>query len=324
MFRYGFLIASFLVSASCTAQTTTEPFPDHPAPLAVPPAPIATASQEPAMEVSVPALPLPTCDAGAWKQGGILFCQGEPGSIIKMNGKPVARLDEEGRGSIGIPTNAPEIATLSLPYKGGILSETLSIEPRQDEVRNLTGLDCDKVDARTPEQKDHAARAWVLKQDAFNTLHKGDGFWNGVSAPAEAPTSSPFGPVRNYTGVSKTSGETCNSTSVHRGQDFATLIGTPLLAPADGVITLADELYYEGNAIFLDHGQGLVSIFMHLSELDVKPGDLVKAGDVIGKTGNTGRTTGPHLHWAVKWQNTASEDRSGDFYIDPALLLELP
>ena len=63
---------------------------------------------------------------------------------------------------------------------------------------------------------------------------------------------------------------------------------------------------------------------MHLSEVDVASGDEVKRGDLLAKTGNTGRTTGPHLHWAVKWRNVASTDRGGDFYIDPALLLELP
>ena len=63
---------------------------------------------------------------------------------------------------------------------------------------------------------------------------------------------------------------------------------------------------------------------MHLSEVAVTPGDTVKRGDLLAKTGNTGRTTGPHLHWAVKWRNIASPDRSGDFYIDPALLLDLP
>ena len=90
------------------------------------------------------------------------------------------------------------------------------------------------------------------------------------------------------------------------------------------MITLADgDLYYEGGAIFLDHGQGLVSVFMHLSEVQVEAGQRVTAGEQIALTGNTGRTTGPHLHWSVKWRNTASDDRGGDFYIDPALLLEI-
>ena len=79
----------------------------------------------------------------------------------------------------------------------------------------------------------------------------------------------------------------------------------------------------EAGDIRLDHGDGLVSVFMHMSEVDVSPGDVVAAGQRLGASGNTGRTTGPHLHWAVKWRNPGSDDRSGDFYIDPALLLEL-
>ena len=95
--------------------------------------------------------------------------------------------------------------------------------------------------------------------------------------------------------------------------------------PPGGTIILADpDLYYEGGSVFMDHGNGLISIFMHLSSVDVAVGDVVKQSDLIAKTGNTGRTTGPHLHWAVKWRNTAASGRDGDFYIDPALLLELP
>ena len=75
--------------------------------------------------------------------------------------------------------------------------------------------------------------------------------------------------------------------------------------------------------LFPDHGHGLVSVFMHLSAVDVTAGDEVGTGDLLAKTGNSGRTTGPHLHWAVKWRNPEASSRDGDFYIDPALLLEL-
>jgi murein DD-endopeptidase MepM/ murein hydrolase activator NlpD len=120
-------------------------------------------------------------------------------------------------------------------------------------------------------------------------------------------------------------GEPCESVSVHRGYDMAAPVGTPIVAPAAGTVILADpDLYYEGGAIFLDHGHGLVSVFMHLSEVDVKAGDTVERGDLLAKSGNTGRTTGPHLHWAVKWRNPEASNRGGDFYIDPALLLDLP
>lgn len=265
----------------------------------------------------------PTCKAGALTQGGLLLCTGEPGTTVKLDGKPVAKFDASGRASVGLQQHAPTSFKITLSDSGATVTENLTIAERNDEYRELTGLDCDKVDARTEAQKAHASRSWVKKQDAWVKFNEGQGFWSGALKPADGPTSSPFGPTRKYTGVSKTSGETCESTSVHRGQDFATPVGTLVKAPAGGTIILADpDLYYEGGSVFLDHGQGLISVFMHLSEVDVEDGQKVEAGEVIAKTGNTGRTTGPHLHWAVKWRNTATDDRGGDFYIDPALLLD--
>ncbi|MEQ9315863.1 MAG: M23 family metallopeptidase, partial [Henriciella sp.] len=151
----------------------------------------------------------------------------------------------------------------------------------------------------------------------------GPGATLGFIKPAVGPTSSPFGPTRKYIGVG-VDGKECESTSVHRGYDMAVPTGTLITAPAAGTVILGDpDLYYEGGAVFLDHGGGLVSVFMHMSRVDVEAGDVVATGEPLGLSGNTGRTTGPHLHWAVKWRNTASDDRDGDFYIDPALLLEL-
>ncbi len=261
---------------------------------------------------------------GATMQGGLIVCETRPGTTLVMNGSAVATADENGRAAIGLATNAPASAKLSALMDGNQVSRTFEIATRNDEYRELTGLDCDKVDARTEEQKNYAGRSWVKKQKAFEQFEAGPGANEGFIRPTDGIMSSPFGPTRRYTGVSKVTGEACDKTSVHRGYDMAVGIGTPVKAPAAGVITLADpDLYYEGGTVFLDHGQGLVSIFMHLSEVDVKVGDVVQAGDVVAKSGNTGRTTGPHLHWAVKWRNTASDNRDGDFYIDPALLLEL-
>ena len=266
----------------------------------------------------------PTCNAGAIQQGGLLLCTGEPGTTVYMNGGAVAVFDADGRASVGLAQHAETDVTLRFTSNGERFTESLTLATRDDDFRVLEGMDCDRVDARTQEQIDHAGRSWVKKQAAFQEFNEGAGIWNGVTRPSEGPMSSPFGPTRRYTGVSAVTGEACDSVSVHRGYDIATPVGTPVVAPADGVITLADgDLYYEGGAIFLDHGQGLVSVFMHLSDVQVEAGQRVTAGEQIALTGNTGRTTGPHLHWSVKWRNTASDDRGGDFYIDPALLLEI-
>ena len=90
--------------------------------------------------------------------------------------------------------------------------------------------------------------------------------------------------------------------------------GTPVRASNSGIVVLARPLYYEGNCVVIDHGQGLFTLSMHFSRIDVHEGQHVKAGDRLGLSGATGRVTGPHLHWAVRWQGA---------YLDPIKLLRL-
>lgn len=311
-------LIALLVAAACSAATANSP------PHAASEAAAAPEELQPAPEPEAgpePETPLPeTRCGGILKQGGILLCSGAPGDIFRI-GEDVFTAGEDGFVQYGLSRLAP----VSLPVLGRDLDLVLDIAPRQDERRTVTGVDCDKVDARTAEQKAHAARSWELKQAAFATFEQGPGASAGFAAPSATPRSSPFGPVRRYTGVSKTSGAACSSESVHLGLDFAAPIGTPILAPAPGIVTLADpDLYYEGGTIFLDHGHGLVSVFMHLSDVGVTAGQAVAMGAPIGRAGNTGRSSGPHLHWGVKWRNATSSDRGADIYIDPALLLDLP
>lgn len=102
--------------------------------------------------------------------------------------------------------------------------------------------------------------------------------------------SSPFGLRRFFNGQER---------NPHSGLDFAVPHGTPVKAPADGIVTIVDDYFFNGKTIFLDHGQGLVTMYCHLSAADVQVGQTVKRGQVIGKVGATGRATGPHLHWNV-------------------------
>jgi murein DD-endopeptidase MepM/ murein hydrolase activator NlpD len=102
--------------------------------------------------------------------------------------------------------------------------------------------------------------------------------------------------------------------SQHLGLDFRASTGTPVHATNSGTVILARPLYFEGNCVMLDHGQGLVTIYMHLSEFKVKEGEKVIAGQLIALSGGTGRATGPHLHFAVRWHGE---------YLDPQTLLEL-
>lgn len=284
----------------------------------VPPGePAATAAPEP--------LTLPLC-TGALRQGGLVVCRGREGMVFSSSDGRRLTAGADGIVTFGLTPGAADVIQIDFDLPGvGAVSERYPVAQRQDEYRVIEGLDCDKVEARSEEQKAHAALSREMKVKAFATFSDGVGFPTRWLRPSEGPASSPFGPTRKYIGVSATTGEPCEKESTHQGYDIAVPIGTPIVAPADGVVILADpDLYYEGGAIFLDHGHGVVSIFMHMSEIDVAVGDRVAAGERLGASGNTGRTTGPHVHWGVKWRDTSRADRDGDFYIDPALLLAQP
>lgn len=108
--------------------------------------------------------------------------------------------------------------------------------------------------------------------------------------PVDKPPSSPFGSKRTYNGEPRSS---------HPGMDFRAPMKTPIHAPAGGVIALAQELYFTGNTVMIDHGYGLITLYAHMTKIDVKVGQEVKEGDLLGLSGMTGRATGPHLHWGV-------------------------
>jgi murein DD-endopeptidase MepM/ murein hydrolase activator NlpD len=157
----------------------------------------------------------------------------------------------------------------------------------------------------TPEQQKQIEESQQIKKEYLNRVTP-DREWSGTfTAPADAAISDVFGSERIFNG--KTS-------SPHLGLDFRVPSGTPVEAMNDGTVLLARPLYFEGNLVVLDHGQGLLTLYLHLSEFKVKEGDQVKRGQVIALSGGTGRATGPHLHAAVRWQGT---------YLDPAALMRL-
>ena len=113
--------------------------------------------------------------------------------------------------------------------------------------------------------------------------------------PVNGVTTSPFGLKRFYNGQAR---------RPHTGLDYAGDTGTPIKAPADGKVILAGDFFFNGNAIFLDHGQGLISVYLHMNKHLVKQGETIKQGDTIGTIGQTGRSTGPHLHWGIYLNQT--------------------
>ena len=124
-----------------------------------------------------------------------------------------------------------------------------------------------------------------------------------LDRPVDGRLSSPFGLRRFFNGQER---------NPHSGLDFAVPAGTPVKAPAAGRVVLVGNYFFNGNTVFVDHGQGFISMFCHLSAIDVKVGDEVARGAVVGKVGATGRATGPHLHWNVSLN---------DVRVDPAIFI---
>jgi murein DD-endopeptidase MepM/ murein hydrolase activator NlpD len=155
------------------------------------------------------------------------------------------------------------------------------------------------------EQLERIRQDKTVKQDVFGHT-SAEREWSGkFRPPVDAPVSDVFGTRRTFNGKVQ---------SMHQGLDYAVPKGTPVSAVNAGTVLLASPLYFEGNCVVLDHGQGLLTLYLHLSEIKVKPGERVERGQEIGLSGGTGRATGPHLHLAVRWEGV---------YLNPATLLTL-
>jgi murein DD-endopeptidase MepM/ murein hydrolase activator NlpD len=168
---------------------------------------------------------------------------------------------------------------------------TLSVEPKFVEP--------------SPEAIEEIRSEIALKDKIFGQSDP-QPLWSGnFRAPVTAPPTDSFGTRRIFNG---------KLASVHKGMDFRAHPGTPVHAGNSGVVVLARPLYFEGNCVAVDHGMGLFTISMHLSRIDVHEGERVAKGQRLGLSGATGRVTGPHLHWAVRWEGA---------YLDPAKLLKM-
>ena len=157
----------------------------------------------------------------------------------------------------------------------------------------------------SPEQLKQIAADKEVKKDIFSRTAAQQLWRSDFKPPVEAPVSGVFGTERVFNGEVQ---------SRHLGLDYAAPAGTPVRAINAGTVLLAQKLYFEGGFIVIDHGQGLMSLYLHLSDFKVKEGDAVTTGEVIGESGASGRATGAHLHLAVRWQGV---------YLDPAIVLRL-
>lgn len=164
----------------------------------------------------------------------------------------------------------------------------------------------EKFTAPNPQQMEQIKRDRVVKEEIFSRTTPGQEWSGRFVPPVTARISDRFGTRRLFNGAVQ---------SMHQGLDYAVSSGTPVAALNRGTVVLARPLFFEGNCVMLDHGQGLMTMYLHLSEIAVKEGEQVARGQRIGRSGGTGRATGPHLHVAVRWEGV---------YLNPTMLFKLP
>ena len=239
---------------------------------------------------------------GSFVQGGLVIARTEPFALVEVDGRPT-RLSEEGLFLIGFGRDAgPEVEIKVKFGDGGILRRRLDVAEREFAVQRIDGLPPKQV---TPDPKTleriRAESALIKEARALESARTD--FMKGFAWPVHGTITGVFGSQRILNGEPR---------APHSGVDIAAPTGTPVLAAADGVVTLVHEdMFYTGKTIMLDHGHGLASIYVHLSEIEVAEGQRVEQGTAIGKVGATGRATGAHLHWGVSLNQTR---------LDPELL----
>jgi murein DD-endopeptidase MepM/ murein hydrolase activator NlpD len=285
MRRWIFGVAALVVLGSCVEPMPQKTLPPVPATAAPPPAPRMT--------------PVPLGDfllSGSMIQGGLMIGRAPAGTTrLTFNGDPVP-VAPDGRFLIAFDRDAAPSASLSATTEDGrSLSRALTISPRAWNISRLGTLP--KYPVPMP-QFEKLRPAEIAEINAARRLQTGaEGWRQPFQWPATGRISTLFGSQRLYR-----NGE---AGSYHSGIDIAVPQGTPVLAPADGVVILASDRPFtlEGNLLMIDHGMGLSSALMHLSRIVVRAGDSVQRGQLVAYSGMTGRVTGPHLHWGMRWRN---------------------
>ncbi|MCP4394987.1 MAG: M23 family metallopeptidase [Alphaproteobacteria bacterium] len=215
------------------------------------------------------------------------------GSVVKL-GKRTLPITDKGEFAFAIGRNAKPKLSLVIGFPDGTSkTHEFDVKKRDWEIQRINGLPKKHV---TPSDEQYKR---IKKENALiiSARTKSDnvpyfGFKNFVQ-PAEGIVSGVFGSQRILNGKPR---------SPHSGIDFAAPKGAPVVASADGVVSLVhDDMFYTGKTVMLDHGYGLATIYLHMSQINVKQGDKVKQGFKLGEVGMTGRSTGPHLHWGATW-----------------------
>ena len=233
---------------------------------------------------------------GSWLGKDVLFFKAQPGTNAWY---ALAGVDVET--SPGTDPLTIEATTAD----GGELHATLEVAITAAHYRTGTlTVAPNFVEPDVATQKEIAADK-VVKDRVFAHSAPTPEWSGDFAKPVQAPPTDSFGTRRTFNG---------KLASIHRGMDFRAPSGTPVAAANSGTVVLAQKLFYEGNCVVIDHGQGFMTLYMHLSRIEVASGDKVRKGQRLGLSGATGRVTGPHLHFAARWH---------DAYLDPAGLFRL-
>jgi murein DD-endopeptidase MepM/ murein hydrolase activator NlpD len=245
-----------------------------------------------------------SADEAAWP-GGIATldlgpAEGTP-PVVEFDGKRVLVMNNEGQWQavVGVPLSA-STGRASITFANGItmsfdVNEHQYVEEHLQVAQSYVSLSEENLARYHRERKviDAALNNWRdVPVDSVS-----------LASPVDGPRSSSFGKRRFFNNEPR---------NPHTGMDIAVPEGTPIAAPKGGVVSETGDFYFNGNTVFLDHGQGLVSMYCHLSEIGVEKGQAVGAGETIGLVGKTGRVTGAHLHFGTYLNGNA---------VDPALLL---
>jgi murein DD-endopeptidase MepM/ murein hydrolase activator NlpD len=233
--------------------------------------------------------------SGRFQQGGFAFGLTTPRASVAVNDEAVGRASAAGYFVVGFDRDAPPDAAITVSNAAGSSTHSALIKPGNFDIQRINGLSEDLVSPSDPKLLARIKAEGQRKAVGFASDIDADDFTTGFIQPVQgARLAARFGGQRILNGEPK---------RPHYGADLACPTGTPIRAPAAGVVTFAETgLHFEGGLTMIDHGQGLISLYLHQSRVDVRAGQAVSQGQVIGTVGMEGRATGPHLCWRMRWR----------------------
>ena len=232
---------------------------------------------------------------GRYQQGGFAIGRTRPRALISVDGQLAGPASSHGLFAIGFDRDSGPSALIECLWPGGGVERRLDIAPGQFDIQRIDGLPEDQVAPTDPVLLARIAAEARRKAVGFSSDIDDDAFRDGFVLPVEgARLSARFGGQRILNG---------QPNRPHYGSDLAAPLGTPVLAPAAGRVCFAESgLHFDGALVLIDHGQGLISAYLHLSQVEAAAGQWVERGALIGAVGMEGRATGPHLCWRMKWR----------------------